>query len=160
MRKFDRRRSRAAAIVAALAAVGIAALSGRGRFSDRAGRLSTRPTGRSLTGDGSLNLLGFLPGGAPGSVTITGTSGTRSQPVGAGSFSVKVKLDPGENSLTLQDRTVTVFLAAAASATIPPGYAPPDTHAVDNDCEECHAFSGGSGRTPRETPGALRALSR
>ncbi len=105
-----------------------------------------------LTGDGSLDLLGFLPGGSAGSVTIAGKSGSRSQPVGAGAFTVKVKLDPGENSLVLQDRKVTVFLAEGAPVTIPPGYSPPDTHAIENGCEECHSFSGTEAKLLEKPP--------
>jgi len=128
-----------------------------GLFPGGAGS-ATRPTivyppdRALLSGDGSLQLLGFLPGGSAGSVQITGKSGSRSQPVGAGSFTVEVKLDPGENSLVLQDRKVTVFLAENAPATIPPGYSPPDTHAVDNGCEECHSFSGGDAKLLEKPP--------
>ena len=142
-------------LLAVLAAVNLALFPG-GAWSATAPVIVYPPDRALLSGDGSLDLLGFLPGGAPGSVTIAGKSGTRAQPVGAGSFSVKIKLDPGENSLVLQDRKVTVFVSGGAAATIPSGFAPPDTHAVDNGCEECHAFSGGVTRL-LENPPALCA---
>ena len=64
--------------------------AGRGRV-----RASLPPDQALLTGDGALELLGFLPGAAPGSVTITAAGGQRTQPVGPGLFTVKIKLEPG-----------------------------------------------------------------
>lgn len=107
-----------------------------------------------LKGDGSLDLLGFRAEGSPGSVTITGRGGTRTQAVGAGSFTAKVKLDPGLNTLALGELKVTVFLSGSEPAAAPPEYSPPDTHAVDNGCDDCHAFAGGAA-TLVEKPPAL-----
>ena len=155
MRNFDVGHRRALTFIAALVASLICLFPGGSR-SETAPVIVYPPDRALLSGDGTLGLLGFLPGTSPGSVTIAGKSGTRSQPVVAGSFSIKIKLDPGENSLVLQDRKVTVFVSGGASATIPSGFAPPDTHAVDNGCEECHAFSGGAA-TLLEKPPALCA---
>jgi len=153
MRNLKIERRRAAAILAAFVAFLIGLYPG-GAGSATGPMIVYPPDRALLSGDGALNLLGFLPGVSPGSVTITGKSGSRSQPVGAGAFAVKVKLDPGENSLVLQDRKVTVFLSGGGPATIPQGYSPADTHALDNDCKECHAFSGGAA-TLLEKPPAL-----
>jgi len=155
MRNLKIERRRAAAILAAFVAFLIGLYPG-GAGSATGPMIVYPPDRALLSGDGSLDLLGFLPGGSPGTVMITGKSGSRSQPVGTGAFTVKVKLDPGESSLVLQNRKVTVFLSGGAPATIPPGYAPPDTHAVDNGCKECHAFSGES-VTLLEKPPALCA---
>ena len=105
-----------------------------------------------LSGDGTLHLLGFMPGAAPGSVTITGAGGPRTQPVGPGVFKIPVKLEPGESIITLLDRKVAVFLAAGSTAAPPAGFSPPDTHAVENDCTECHAFAGGEARLLEKPP--------
>ena len=113
-----------------------------------------------LSGDGSLDLLGFLPGGAPGSVTITGKSGSRSQPVGAGAFTVKVKLDPGENTLVLQDRKVTVFLVGRRLRDGSPGLRSARHPRRRQRLRGVPRLFRRGGHAPRETAGALRALSR
>lgn len=151
MRKFDIGRRREAVIVAVLIAV-LSGLSPGGAGAGTVSALVYPPDRALLSGDGSLNLLGFLPGGSPGTVTISGKSGSHSKPVGNGAFTIKVKLEPGENSLVLLDRKVTVFLAGGVAATIPPGFSAPDTHAVDNGCEECHAFSDGTAMLLEKPP--------
>lgn len=105
-----------------------------------------------LAGDGSIELLGYRAEAGPLSVTVTGKSGPRSVAVGTGAFSAKVKLDPGENVLALGERKITVFVAVGTSPAPPAGYSPADTHAVDNGCEECHAFSGGSAKLLEKPP--------
>lgn len=155
MGNIDRGRRRALAIIAALITF-LIGFSPGGVAAETAPVLVYPPDRALLAGEGTLSLLGFLPGGLPGSVKITGKSGTRSFPVGAGAFTIKVKLDPGENALLLQDRKVTVFLSGGAAGTSPPGFSSPDTHAVDNGCEECHAFKGGAA-TLLEKPPALCA---
>ena len=148
-------RHRPPAILAALIAVFLALLPGVA--GSAAAPIIVYPPDRALlSGDGSLNILGFKSGDTPVSLMITGKSGWRSLPIGTGAFTVKVKLDPGENSLVLQDRTITVFLAGREPSTIPPGFSPADTHAVDNGCEDCHNFSGGAA-TLLEKPPALCA---
>jgi len=103
------------------------------------------PTDKALiSGDGTITLLGYRAEGSPGTVTIVGTGGTRSQALGTGAFSAKTKLDPGENVLELGERKITVYLAGNDPAAVPPGYSPADSHAVDNGCEECHTFAGGA----------------
>jgi predicted CXXCH cytochrome family protein len=82
---------------------------------------------------------------------MTARSGSRQQPVGPGSFAVKVKLEPGENTLVLLDRKVTVFVPGPASPA-PPVFGAPDTHAVDNGCEECHTFKGGAAALVEKPP--------
>jgi predicted CXXCH cytochrome family protein len=94
-----------------------------------------------LIGDGSIDLLGYRPAGPDLAATVTGKGGTRSFPVAAGAFSVKVKLDAGENRIEFGGSTATVFVGGADAAGRPAGFSPPDRHAVDNGCEECHAFS-------------------
>lgn len=143
--------------VAAWGAVLIAVMMGvsaLGALAAAAPAIVYPPDRALLAGDGSVELFGYLPGGAPGSVTIAGKGGARTQAVGAGAFTVKLKLEPGENSLTLLDRKVTVFVTGGAPAAAPQGFSPPDTHAVDNGCEECHAFSA-AGATLLEKPPAL-----
>lgn len=97
-----------------------------------------------LSGGETPSLLGYRADTTPGSLSITGKDGSRTQPVGSGSFSVKVALDPGENVLELGNSKVTVFVAGAEAP--PSGYGPADTHAVDNDCTECHSFAGGAAK--------------
>ncbi len=147
---------RVAAIRAALLAL-VIGLSAGGARAATAPAIVYPPDRALLAGDGSLELLGYLPGGAPGSLTITGGSGSRTQPVGAGAFTVRIKLDPGENSLSLLDHKVTVFLGGGTAPPAPAGFSAPDTHAVDNGCEECHKFSGGGGASLLEKPPALCA---
>ncbi len=105
-----------------------------------------------LKGEGSLDVLGYRPEGSPASLTITGKSGARSLPVSTGAFTAKIKLDPGQNILVLGEAKVTVFLSANDKTALPPEYSPPDSHAVDNGCEECHAFSSGSAALVEKPP--------
>jgi len=152
MRNVQVRRRRFAALVVAVSVFGSGLIPG-GASAAAGPRIVYPPDRALLSGDGSLDLHGFLPGGSPGSVTITGKSGPRALPVGAGVFSVKIKLDPGENTLALQDRKVTVFIQGGAPPdAIPQGFAPPDTHAIDNSCEDCHAFAGGLATLLKKPP--------
>ena len=106
-----------------------------------------------LSGDGSMDVLGFRAADASPSVTVTGKSGSRILTVGVGAFTAKVRLDPGENALEFGGRRITVFLAAGDSTPVPSEYSPPDTHAVDNGCGDCHAFAGGSASLLEKPPG-------
>jgi predicted CXXCH cytochrome family protein len=106
-----------------------------------------------LSGNGSLDLLGFKTAEAPGSGILTGKGGPRAFTVGNGAFTAKVQLEPGENTIEFGGRTITVFFPGGDSAAIPPGFSPPDTHAVDNGCEDCHAFKGGSVDLLEKPPG-------
>ncbi len=146
---------KARVLIAALVAVFVGLFPGGD--ASAAGAVIVYPPDRALlSGDGSLDVLGFLPGNSPGSVTINGSSGSRSEPAGTGAFTVKVKLDPGENSLMIKDAKVTIFVTGGANAAADQGFSPPDAHAVDNGCEECHAFSAGKA-TLLEKPPALCA---
>lgn len=143
-------KTRVAAFATLVAALVILLPGGAGSAS--APSIVYPPDKALLSGDGSLDLLGFLPGAAPATVTVTGKSGTRSLPVGKGAFSVKVTLEPGENSLALLESKVKVFLVAGDAKTAPPGYAPPDTHAVENGCDDCHSFAAGSAALLEKPP--------
>ena len=110
-----------------------------------------------LSGDGSLDLLGFLPGGVAG-VRDDHRQERVALPAGG-----QRGLSPSRSSSTparipwccriAKSRS---FFREAPPRRYPPGFAPPDTHAVDNGCEECHAFSGGAA-TLLEKPPALCA---
>ena len=47
----------------------------RGGAAGAAPSIVYPPDQALLAGDGALNVLGFLPGGSPGSMTVTGKSG-------------------------------------------------------------------------------------
>lgn len=102
------------------------------------------PDGALIAGSASINVLGYRSDAAPLSLTVTAAGGgARTAAVGTGAFSVPVTLEPGENVLAVGDRTIKVFLAAGAQSAAP-GFSPPDTHAVDNGCEDCHTFAKGA----------------
>jgi predicted CXXCH cytochrome family protein len=134
-------RFRVAAVLAGAVAVLTVLPSDRG-WSAATAAIVYPPDRALLTGDGSLELLGFSAAAAPGTLTITGKGGSRPLTVGKGAFTAKVQLDPGMNVLDLEGQKSTVFLAVGDSPTVPPGYSAPDTHAVDNGCDECHVFAG------------------
>jgi predicted CXXCH cytochrome family protein len=139
MRKTGSRRTRIVGVLV----VGLITLSQAAVCPATPPAIVFPPDKALISGDGSLEMLGFRAADAPGTVTVTGKSGTRTLTVGIGAFTTKVQLEAGENVLEFGGRRSAVFVAGGAPAAIPAGYSPADTHAVDNGCEDCHAFSGG-----------------
>lgn len=109
------------------------------------------PDGALVTGSGSIAVLGYRPQGPAAFLTIAGKGQPQTVPVSAGTFRIAVNLEPGKNVLTAGQRTITVFVAADA-ASAAPGYSTPDAHAVDNDCEDCHSFAGGTSKLVEKPP--------
>jgi len=113
------------------------------------------PPDHALLDSGGIEVLGFQPAGGAATLAVRSAAGESvSYPVPAGLFRVPVSLRPGESVLSLGGASATVFVGAGGR--IPEGFSPPDTHAVDNGCEDCHAV-GKTGVELLQQPPALCA---
>lgn len=96
------------------------------------------PNKALLTGKGSIEILGFRSTGdaAAAFLVLTGDGMETQHPVAEGVFRIPVTLAAGANVIVLGKDHITVFLDGVKASEA--GFEIPDTHAVDNGCEDCH----------------------
>jgi predicted CXXCH cytochrome family protein len=115
-------------------------------------RIVYPPDNALLTGDGSIEVLGVRQTADPPTITVVGKDGTQTLSPPAGVFRLKAKLNPGVNVLTAGEKKLKVFLAGADAGAPAEVFSPPDTHAVDNACADCHAVAGAEVKLSAKVP--------
>jgi predicted CXXCH cytochrome family protein len=104
-----------------------------------AAKIIIYPPDGSLLQDDSVEVSGYLPKSAGTSALSVASSGPAvKKKVPQGKFNMTVKLSPGVNTIRLGDDMVRVFYAKGEIPSEASAYFPPDMHAVDNSCDDCH----------------------
>jgi len=123
-----------------LAFFGIIAFAIFKPLSAGAGPIIFPPNGALLT-DSALEVTGFRDGS--GTPLFYGGEGKREEAtIPGGIFAVEIELVPGKNTLTIEDEWIEVYFAGEGAARPPGTFRPPDRHAVDNSCDDCHSEPG------------------
>jgi predicted CXXCH cytochrome family protein len=104
-----------------------------------AAKLIIYPPDGALLQEGTVEISGYSPKGVGKAVLSVASSGPAvKKTVPPGKFSVTVKLSPGVNTITFAGEMVRVFYAEREVPAEASAYGSPDTHALDNSCDDCH----------------------